>query len=297
MANANGWGDGASNNNIGWGQGANNAIGWGDIHADSWAGATDIVGITTPPVDPDAQAFITAAAITDPTQQGAINTLVTDLKGYSIWTKFKAIYPIVGGSASSHKFNLKDPRDLDAAFRLNFATGWTHSSTGMTPSNAWANTFLNANSILTQNSTHISYYSRTNSNGSEVEMGGLSGGAQLLLEIRTSNITYFVVNQGGGYPTYSDTDSRAFYVGNRTASNVINGWKNGVKVANNTTASTTPPNFNLYLGAYNNGGGTPLSPTTKQCAFASIGDGLTDTEAANFYTAVQAYQVALSRNV
>jgi hypothetical protein len=45
MANSNGWGDGASNNTIGWGQGANNTIGWGDIHADSWAGATDIVGV------------------------------------------------------------------------------------------------------------------------------------------------------------------------------------------------------------------------------------------------------------
>jgi hypothetical protein len=44
MANANGWGDGASNNNIGWGKGADNAIGWGDIHADSYAGLTDIVG-------------------------------------------------------------------------------------------------------------------------------------------------------------------------------------------------------------------------------------------------------------
>jgi hypothetical protein len=45
MANANGWGDGASNNNIGWGQGADNAIGWGDIHAKSYAGLTDIVGV------------------------------------------------------------------------------------------------------------------------------------------------------------------------------------------------------------------------------------------------------------
>ena len=44
MANANGWGDGASNNTIGWGKGADNAIGWGAIQADSWAGATDIVG-------------------------------------------------------------------------------------------------------------------------------------------------------------------------------------------------------------------------------------------------------------
>ena len=247
--------------------------------------------------DPDAQAFLNAAVITNVTEANAINTLVVDLKGYNIWTKFKAIYPIVGGTASSHKFNLKDPRDLDAAFRLTFASGWTHSANGMTPLVTYANTFLNANSILTQNSTHISYYSRTNSNGTEVEMGGLSGGSQLLLEIRTSNITYFVVNTNGGYPTYSDSDSRGFYVANRTASNVVNGWKTGVKVASNTSASTTPPSFNLYLGAYNNGAGLGLLPTTKQCAFASIGDGLTDTEAANFYTAVQAYQTTLNRQI
>lgn len=48
MANSNGWGDGASNNDIGWGQGADNAIGWGSIYADSWAGATDIVGTPAP---------------------------------------------------------------------------------------------------------------------------------------------------------------------------------------------------------------------------------------------------------
>ena len=51
-------------------------------------------------VDPDAQAFITAAGITNPTQQAAINTLVVDLKGYNVWTKMKALYPFVGGTAS-----------------------------------------------------------------------------------------------------------------------------------------------------------------------------------------------------
>jgi hypothetical protein len=37
--------------------------------------------------------------------------------------------------------------------------------------------------------------------------------------------------------------------------------------------------------------------STRQCAFSSIGDGLTDTQASNFYTAVQAFQTTLSRNV
>ena len=109
-------------------------------------------------VDPDAQAFITAAGITNPTQQGAINTLVVALKGYSIWTKFKAIYPIVGGSASSHAVNLKTP----GTFNLAFTTGWTHSATGMQGTNAYADSNLNVSTNLSQNSTHISVYIRTN---------------------------------------------------------------------------------------------------------------------------------------
>jgi hypothetical protein len=250
--------------------------------------------------DPDAQAFITAAGITNPTQQGAINTLVVDLKGYNIWTKFKAIYPIVGGTASSHKWNLKDPRDLDAAFRLQFATGWTHSANGMTPSNAWANTYLSPLTSLSLNSTHISYYSRTNSNATEIEIGvqSYNGLNYTIIEIRTANLTYYIVNSTiTGIQSVADADSRAFYLGNRTDVNVINGWRNSTKLLNGTTSSTNHPERNIYLGAMHNSVGVPQYYSTKQCAFASIGDGLTDTEAANFYTAVQAYQVALSRNV
>ena len=133
----------------------------------------------TSSTDADAQAFITAAGITDPTQQSAINTLVVDLKGYSIWTKFKAIYPVVGGSAAAHAVNLKTP----GTHNLSFASGWTHSSTGMLPNGAtFANTNLNDNTILSLNSVHISYYSRTNENVAVIEMGtGLSDGLLFFL--------------------------------------------------------------------------------------------------------------------
>jgi hypothetical protein len=302
MANANGWGDGASNNNIGWGQGANNAIGWGDIHADSWAGLTDIVGITTPPVDPDAQAFITAASITDPTQQGAINTLVVDLKGYNIWTKFKAIYPIVGGTAASHKWNLKDPRDLDAAFRLTFATGWTHSSTGMTPngSSAYANTFLNPSSALTLNSTHLSFYSRTNVSAVQREIAIYQAGDNPTMALGTTvgaEISdHYNYNQR---ISASIAASTGFYISARTTSTNHKLYKNNTTLGTNTSTNVNSlPNGNLFIGASNNTTlGVISSYSTKQCAFASIGDGLTDTEAANLYTAVQAYQTALNRNV
>ena len=251
-----------------------------------------------PKVVDDAQAFITAAGITDPTQQSAIITLVSDLKAYGIWTKMKAIYPIVGGTSSSHKYNLKDPRDLNAAFRLTFATGVTHSSNGMVSngSTGYANSNFNPNTNgATLNSHHVSFYSRTNTNGTEVEFGSQSAGFVTLLEIRTSGTTYVAVNSLQTYTTFADTDSRGLYIANRTASNVINIFRNSTKKVTGSTNSVSLPGANYFILAWNN-----LSPqyySTKQCAFASIGDGLTNTDAANFYTAVQAYQTSLSRQV
>ena len=253
----------------------------------------------TSSTDADAQAFITAASITDPTQQSAINQLVVDLKGYSIWTKIKALYPFVGGTASQHKFNLKDPRDLDAAFRLVFSGGWTHSNTGSLPNgtNAYADTKFIPNSNTALNSYSQGFYSRTNIDSLTVDMGGVgSNGAYNMLFSRYSNQIYNVINSGISYTNSANTDSRGFYIGNRTASNVIKNYKNSSLLTTGSVASISNCNGNIWLGAFNNNGAGQYY-TTRQYAFSYIGDGLTDTEAANFYTAVQAFQTTLSRNV
>jgi len=303
MANSNGWGDGSANNAIGWGQGANNAIGWGDIHADSWAGLTDISG--APTTDPDAQAFITAASITDPTQQAAINQLVVDLKGYSIWTKMKALYPFVGGTASQHKWNLKNPLDTDAAFRLVFSGGWTHSNTGATPNgtNAYASTKLNAKNILTNNNTHLSFYSRTSTISNVVrDMGAFQDGGNPGMSLGT-NTGVWISDQNDFNIRISSSIASAtgFYTGTRTTSTNHKLYKNGSVLGTNTnTNSQILPENNLFISAVNISSvnnESPSSYSNKQCAFASIGDGLTDTEAANFYTAVQAFQTTLVRQV
>lgn len=306
MANANGWGDGASNNNIGWGQGANNAIGWGDSHANSWAGLTDIVGITTPPVDPDAQAFITAAAITDPTQQSAINTLVTDLKGYNIWTKMKALYPFVGGTASQHKWNLKDPRDLDAAFRLQFINGWTHSANGATPNgiDAYADTKFNpVTNSLAYNNNHLSYYSRTQVGSANAfyEIGSGSsanGGTSLFCRRSSDSAAYDCGTAASNRLLISPiTDGRGFYVGSGINTNAGYLFKNGVQQQiKNPLTNVSMQGYNYYVGAFNEQN-TTIYYSDKQCAFSSIGTGLTTTELANFYTAVQAFQTTLGRQV
>ena len=46
-----------------------------------------------------------------------------------------------------------------------------------------------------------------------------------------------------------------------------------------------------------NSNGSIVQYSDRRFQFASIGSGLTDTEASNFYTAVQAMQTTLSRNV
>jgi hypothetical protein len=248
--------------------------------------------------DADAVAFLTATGITDATISSAICTLVTTMKADGTWAKMSAIYPMVGGTATTQKFNLKNPLDTNAAFRLSFSGGWTHSLNGALPNgtNSFANTFFNPSANASQNSHHISYYSRTNSNLTEVEIGGANATQGSVLEIRTSNITYFRINSSTAYITAADTDSRAFYMANRTASNVINGWRNSTKIATGVTASGTMSAQNYYLGALNNNGVTSFY-SRKECAFATIGSGLTDGEAALLYSSIQAFQTTLARQV
>jgi hypothetical protein len=296
MANSNGWGDGAANNSIGWGQGANNSIGWGDSHAKSWAGLTDIVGI-----DSDAQAFIAAAAITDPVQINAINTLVEGMKTDGVWTKMKAIYPFVGGTASTHKYNLKDPRDLDAAFRLVFNGGWTHSSTGATPNgtNGYADTKFN-DSSLTPNSSHISYYSRTNILTAAYDIGIYNGTKGIWFRISSiaSMFTGGIFQDGASVEVSAlNTNSTGYYIGGKNGSTTTKFYKNGISVASEVKANTTATNTSIYFAALNQNGTAVSGFSNRQVAFSSIGDGLTDTDAANLYTRVQAFQTALSRQV
>ena len=70
-------------------------------------------------------AFLAATGITDTTISNALNTMDIALIANGLDTKMKALYPFVGGTASTHKFNFMNAADTDAAFRLTFAGGGT----------------------------------------------------------------------------------------------------------------------------------------------------------------------------
>ena len=296
------WGKGV-NNDIGWGQGYTQSD-WGSVYEDSWSGDTLLVsGEVTPPeptLDTDAQAFITAAAITDPTQQSAVNQLVLDLKTANIWTKMKAVYPFVGGTATTHKWNLKDPRDLDAAFRLTFSGGWTHSSTGALPNgtNGYADTYFNTDDTASTGLQSFGVYTRTSPtfavNTIEVPTG-LRGGIYWIRILSTApTLTNFRsgsrsenINGVTGLIAQSRSSLTSWYgVNNSTITTLTN--------LSSTIATETT--YTFALGAYKNLA-TIESFSTQQLAFAFYGEPLLTTEMSNFYTAIQTFQTTLGRNV
>jgi hypothetical protein len=244
--------------------------------------------------DSDAQAFITAAGITDPTQQNAINSLVVNLKTYSLWTSMKAIYPFVGGTSGTHKWNLKDPRDLDAAYRLVFNGGWTHASTGATPNgvNGWGDTKLVAQGTLSLNSTSFGVYSRTNLDRLAPSIGNLTGAAsaEASLWLRSSNLAFLRVN-GGTASTPANSDSRGLILANR-----VNSTQVQIQIRGTQTTLTNASN-SLSTNVFQLGGVNPNFFDTKELAFAFIDDGLTSQNMTDLNTSVVAFETALSRNV
>ena len=251
-----------------------------------------------PPIDPDAQAFITAAAITNPTQQAAINTLVVDLKGYNVWIKMKALYPFVGGTASTHKFNLKDPRDLDAAFRLTYGGGLTHSSNGITGNglNGFANTKWIQNVNGTLNNQSIGIYTRTNNNFAGIDMGARIGATSDL-----SLAAYGGSPVVGRVNTYANSVSitgtpQGFFQTTRTGGASQTVFLNASYVTTAISTSTAILDMPIYLFAMNVNF-VDLYHTNRNYAFAYIADGLTIAEAGNLRTAVQTFQTTLGRQV
>lgn len=252
----------------------------------------------------EANTYLYSTQITGTTQVSAINTLINGLKANNLWSKMKAVYPFVtdktlqSDMAAQMKFNLVNPQDSDAAFRLAFSGGWTYSTNGAQPNgtNGYADTKFIPSSNLTINDQSYSIYSRSNTAaGSKRELGVNNIGEVSVIVRYTGDLFYPLIGNIN-YPSVSNTDSRGYYISNRTDGTNIKGYKNGNLVLNSAQTPSLVTTYGVYLGARNNAG-APDQYTDRQFAFATIGNGLTDAEAALLYQLIQQYQTDLSRQV
>lgn len=253
--------------------------------------------------DKSALDFISAANLTIESNRLAIQYLVVQLKAKGLWNKMRVIYPFVGGNATSHRYNLKNPALTTAAFAITFTGGWTHSANGIQGNGTTnvGNTNFNPRSHLTSaTSTSHGIYVRNNVTGIYAGCNNSALGAAqnyLIISRNSSTIYTLTINsESTTFGTMTTASAAGFNVFNRTSSTNIRGYQNGSKLLDTTQALTNSPSFNYYIGCRNNAGSAG-NYTTAEIAFHYIGDTLTDNEVSDMYTIIQQYQTILGRQV
>lgn len=250
-------------------------------------------------LDPDAQAFITAAGITDPVQESAINQLVLDLKNYNLWSKMVAIYPMVGGTASAHSYNLKDT----AQYQITWNGTLTHNFDGVKSngSTGYGATGIIPNSVLSLDNVHISSYASNVVQENTLDMGVSTNGSQdhrLAYSRSYGGTTFWGANQNG-WNTATVIPGMLPIIGHQVVSRTGSAgadaklYLNSNLMQTGSTSSSALSDKEIYICAYNFGGSLN-GVSTSTFSFFSVGEGLDSTETTNFYTAVQNFQVALS---
>lgn len=257
--------------------------------------------------DADAVSYFAATGITDTTKKDALNDLVVGLKSDGLWSSSPGIYPFPGPTATENSVNLRSPGTYD----LTFYGGLTHSSTGMLPdgSTGYADTGIVPSSALATSDTHLSYYSRTANTTNGYDIGCFSTvnyhalGLGCYYSSAGDSGYSFAYDGSFGYdmavlPVASNPNSSGFYVGSRISASHHVLYKNGTAGTVNTLLTGDFPSITdtVKIGCMSHNG-TPLIWGNRECAFASVGFGLTSTEAAALYSRVQTYQTALARQV
>lgn len=263
-------------------------------------GRMPLLGVGPPSIvyDSDAQAFFVATGLISTAQKNAVNDLVLSLKSGSIWTKFLAIYPIIGGTASAHSYNLKAP----AQYQITWVGGPTHTATGVDFDGAtqYGRTGIVPSTDQTIQNISLHYYSRENvAAATTIEIGSMistTQRVQILLRVAGDLFLSDQYNTTGGRLSVANANSSGLFSASRTSAASHSAFRNGASIGSNATSGGTLPTVEYYLGAQNNAG-VAANFSSKECAFAAIGQGLTDAELANLYTVVNTYQTALGRNV
>jgi len=251
--------------------------------------------------DGDAANYFRAnTAITSDADKNAINTFYLGLKSDGIYTKIKAMYLPIWGSAASCKWNLVNPLDTDAAFRLTFSTGLTYSSSGITGNgtSSYINTYFNMNGY--RDSNHGIVYVQTNLNGGYNEYGAATAVNVSVFANGTNNanICYTQNHVNNSFLSYSNTNGSGLYVNKRESSTSgFKTFRNGVLKATDTNSIGNQIPHNIYLFARNVADSSIIAYSSNKDSFFCFGNGLTDTEVTNISSRINTLMTYFGINV
>jgi hypothetical protein len=250
-------------------------------------------------------AVVAAGGTLNSTISGATRTLFQSIWSNGFNNGMLYMYPFIGGTAGSNKFNALNPVDTNAGYRLTFNGGWTHSSSGATPNgvNAYANTFFTPNSAstLTISGGTLGFYSGTDSVGafSKCAMGSkgdLSNGWALYPKSNADVIDAFAWENDTGAPTTAtNPNSLGGLAFTRTGTTQVSYVRRGTLFETVNKASIAKSPQPIYLGALNSDGTDGQYSVFRQ-QFNYAHTGLTVAQITTLDTIIQTYQTSLSRN-
>jgi hypothetical protein len=204
-----------------------------------------------------------------------------------------------GSMLDQMKFNLKNPADTDAAFRLTYLGNWHPGYSGNRPNGltgTYANTFLNASSSFTGTSQAFGIYTNINVpivSQDKIPIAASTGTSYstLNLDSVSSNRYAYIGEHPNGRLFFTTTGTGMFIV-NRTTPSLMKIHKNSSIIATNTNTIIALPSTQFTLGAQSNS-----YPSNHIHNLTFMSEGLTDYEAKALYWIVQKYQTTLGRQV
>jgi hypothetical protein len=196
------------------------------------------------------------------------------------------------------KFNLKDPRDTDSAFRLNYNGRWSLGYNGAKGDgiSAYADTKLNVRSNYSaSNLAFGSYWNDYITTNSNKYYGAYDAGGILMVSQKTTIISGDQTGYMSSFTGINATQGNGLHILSRTIPSELVFYRNTTKTAAASTADFALPNLNFWLGGVN--GLTNFGYIQFNYAFSFISTGLTDYEAKALYWIIQKYQTTLGRQV
>lgn len=236
--------------------------------------------------------FMTATGLAE-SYRVPLTNLVSGLINNNLWTKLIAIYPFCGSTYSSLKYNLKDPRDLDSAYRLSSGgVGTVAYSLNAITANGNLNTFVSS-SVVDMNSLSLSILSETNNTNTGRDFTATPDLAtnRLIVSLNYTGGLFYADLFNANTERVSTTSinsSLGFYTISRTASNSLKAYRNGSLIGTNVNTRTNTFSGNIYIGGINTG-----SLTYRKYTFACIGSGLTEAEAGTLYNLINTFRNTL----
>ena len=193
--------------------------------------------------------------------------------------------------------NWKNPGSFDATL-INAPAfvsleGFTGNGTSSYINTGWVPSTDGVN--YTKDDAGFEIYIRTNVDEARYDLGVKGGANWLAIEARASDVAYLRMNDDT-WSFDANTDSRGFFIGNRTASNVLKLYKNDIEIVAGVGVTTNLPGRPVYILCLNSDG-VATGFGTKQVACVSFGASLSGAERTAYKNALETYMDSNSKGV